>query len=1074
MNTEMNSSKATATQVPPTRLAGVALVGMASLLLFSAPATLLAESLNREDFEKQVLSDKKLDPAWVKSLTERGEPAIYRGADLKYIGMPVGGICAGQLYFNGDGSLGKWDLMNQRAFGSSPLARPTDRLQQGFVVRLRDAVGQLSSFPLNLKTFPSTTFTAAYPVGVVSYEGAKNLPLSVTLEGIAPFVPLDATASGIPATFLRVTVKNTSAQPVEGDVFGWLQNGASLQSGLCADEGARTATARTRPGALAVEFAAAPTAAALANTEKPQPPILLANFETTDYMGWKASGQAFGISPTLYKNIWGVATRGRSGEGCASSYQSGAAATGTLESPEFTLERNTLSFLLAGELDANNVRMELRCGDQVLFTALPGRKQEVLTPVQWDLRAHVGKKARLVAIDASSTAALVFDQVELLDQKLSPLTERPDFGTMALVLLAPVADAQALPLIEGDLAAGAAPVVAAATRPFDQVQVGALTAPFRLQAGETRSFTFVIAWHFPNFELSDWGKLQGKGRWYATQYASASAVVDKLAADGLGLVAATDLWRRTYYDSTLPRWLLDRSIANLSTLATATCFRFGDGRFFGFEGAYSFPGTCNHVWHYDEGAGRLFPELEKSLRTQADYVPAVGIKSDGSIAMRIDGLPGSPDPLPQRPNLFGPGYNHWASIDGQCGILLRTYRTHLLGTDDAFVKKYWPQIRLATQWLLAQDSDGDGLPDRITHHTLDEDIAGPGPWISSLNLAALTAAEKMARIAGDTAFASQCQERIAIGQKNFMAKLWNGDRFIHLSPAEEKWRPGSYDGSHIDQVLGQQWAWRTGLGRILPEKETRAALASVFRNNFMADIGAYYAQPENKPSRAFAKAGTAGTVMATWPTGSYRPDGKRPDHIWDGGNKFHQGFYNETMSGFEHAFASHLIYEGMVSEGLVVARAVHDRHQPSSPMKANPFNEPEAGNHYARAMASYATFLAFGGFEYDGPAGLIGFAPRLQAYNFKSAFTAAEGWGSFSQQAKAGKLHTELALKWGKLRLKTLALTLPAGTSATQVTASLNGQPVPATISHREDRVLVNFTAETVIAANATLSVSLQ
>jgi non-lysosomal glucosylceramidase len=718
-------------------------------------------------------------------LTATGSPRTYSGAELASIAMPVGGIYAGQLYFKGDGSLAKWDLMNQRAFGSSPLVRSSEWLRQGFAVRLRDAAGQLTSFPLNLKTFPSTTFTAAYPAGVVSYEGAKNLPLSVTLEGIAPFVPLDTAASGIPATFLRVTLKNTSAQTVEGDVLGWLQNGASLQSGLTAEEGARTATARTQPGALAVEFAAAPSAAALANTDQPLPPILLANFETTDYMGWKASGQAFGISPTLYKNIWGVAAKGRSGDACASSLTAGRAATGTLESPEFTLERNTLRFLLAGEPDAANVRMELRCGDQVLFTALPGRKKEVLTPVQWDLRAHAGKKARLVAIDASPASCLVFDQVELLDQKLPPLTERPDFGTMALVLLAPAADAQAQPSVNGDLAAGAAPVAAAASRPFDQTQVGALTAPFRLKAGESRSFTFAIAWHFPNFELSDWGKLQGKGRWYANQYASASAVVDKLAADGLGLVAATDLWRQTYYDSTLPRWLLDRSIANLSTLATATSFRFADGRFYGFEGAYSFPGTCNHVWHYDEGAGRLFPELEKSLRTQTDYVPAVGIKSDGSIAMRIDGLPGSPDPLPLRPSLFGPGYNHWASIDGQCGILLRTYRTHLLGTDDTFVKQYWPQIRLATQWLLAQDSDGDGLPDRITHHTLDEDIAGPGPWISSLNLAALTAAEKMARLAGDTTFATQCQERIAIGQKSFLAKLWNGERFIHLSPESE-------------------------------------------------------------------------------------------------------------------------------------------------------------------------------------------------------------------------------------------------------------------------------------------------
>ncbi|MFZ4777103.1 MAG: GH116 family glycosyl hydrolase [Terrimicrobiaceae bacterium] len=843
-----------------------------------------------------------LNAEQLAELTVAGAPRVYAGAELDTIAMPVGGICAGQLYFKGDGSLGKWDIMNQRAFGSDSLVRPSELLLQGFAARLRDRAGQLTSFPLNLKTFPATTFTAAYPAGVVSYGGAKDLPLSITLEGIAPFVPLDAEASGIPAAFLRVTLKNTDTQAVEGDVLGWLQNGVSLQSGLRAEDGARTATVRTLSGALAVEFAA-----------------------------------------------------------------------------------------------------------------------------------------------AASPAGQVGDQVGLPDTKLPPLEDRPDFGTMALVLLAPAADARAQPSVEGDLAAGAAPIAASSSRPFDQVQVGAITAPFRLQAGETRHFTFAIAWHFPNFELSEWGKLQGKGRWYASRFASASAVVDKLAADGPAIVAATDLWREAYYDSTLPRWLLDRSIANLSTLATATCHRFADGRFYGFEGVYSFPGTCNHVWHYDEGMGRLFPELEKSLRTQSDFVPAVGLKSDGSIAMRIDGLPGSPDPLPERPILFDAGYNHWASIDGQCGLLLRTYRTHLLGTDDTFVKQYWPQIRLATGWLLARDSDGDGLPDEITHHTLDEDIAGPGPWISSLNLAALTAAAKMACIAGDTAFADQCEERIATGRKNFLAKLWNGDRFIHHSPESEKWRPGSYDGSHIDQVLGQQWAWRTGLGRILPEQETRAALASVFRNNFMADLGEYYAQPENQPSRVFAKAGTAGTVMATWPAGSYRPDGTKPEHLWDSDNKFHQGFYNETMSGFEHAFASHLIYEGMVAEGLTVARAVHDRHQPSSPMRGNPFNEPEAGEHYARAMASYATFLACGGFEYDGPAGVIGFAPRLQANDFKTAFTAAEGWGTFRQQQTWTKLEASLSVKRGTVKLTTVKLALPKPAHGVrQVTVTDAGKPLAA------------------------------
>ncbi|MDR2763424.1 MAG: hypothetical protein LBB90_00155, partial [Tannerella sp.] len=44
--------------------------------------------------------DKNLDPAWVKSLYERGVPTIYAKSrnELRYIGMPVGGINAGGVY----------------------------------------------------------------------------------------------------------------------------------------------------------------------------------------------------------------------------------------------------------------------------------------------------------------------------------------------------------------------------------------------------------------------------------------------------------------------------------------------------------------------------------------------------------------------------------------------------------------------------------------------------------------------------------------------------------------------------------------------------------------------------------------------------------------------------------------------------------------------------------------------------------------------------------------------------------------------------------------------------------------
>ena len=106
-------------------------------------------------------------------------------------------------------------------------------------------------------------------------------------------------------------------------------------------------------------------------------------------------------------------------------------------------------------------------------------------------------------------------------------------------------------------------------------------------------------------------------------------------------------------------------------------------------------------------------------------------------------------------------------------------------------------------------------------------------------------------------------------------------------------------------------------------------------------------------------------------------------------------YFNECMNGFEYQVAGHMIWEGMVDEGLAVTRAIHDRYHAT---RRNPYNEVECGDHYARSMASHGVFLAACGFDVPRPEGHIGFAPRLTPEDFRRAFTAAEGWGTFSQR----------------------------------------------------------------------------
>ena len=87
----------------------------------------MAGPFTREDFEHLVPADKKLAADWVKSLFARGERTVYHGKDLEKIGMPIGGICTGQLYIGGDGRLWYWDIFNQHIrTGSEHYAKPME------------------------------------------------------------------------------------------------------------------------------------------------------------------------------------------------------------------------------------------------------------------------------------------------------------------------------------------------------------------------------------------------------------------------------------------------------------------------------------------------------------------------------------------------------------------------------------------------------------------------------------------------------------------------------------------------------------------------------------------------------------------------------------------------------------------------------------------------------------------------------------------------------------------------------------------------------------------------------------
>ena len=515
--------------------------------------------------------------------------------------------------------------------------------------------------------------------------------------------------------------------------------------------------------------------------------------------------------------------------------------------------------------------------------------------------------------------------------------------------------------------------------------IGTVTDTITIQPGQASHLHYVISWYFPNLTFD---KLKNEGgRHYKKRFKSSTEVVRYVHDNFKSLSEQTLLWADTWYkESTLPHWFLERTFLNISTLATTTCHWFESGRFYAWEGIGSCPGTCNHVWQYAQAVGRIFPALERDTRERVDL--GVGFYDDGHIGFRAE-------------------YDTQPAVDGQAGRTLDIYREHQMSSNNDFLKRVWPKTKKAVEFLLKQDTNNDGMTDTTLENTLDAKWPGEIAWIVGLSITAIKASQVMAEEMGDKEFATRCADYVTKGKANMEKLLYNGEYFIHR-PDPVKGRDGvigSYNTCHIDQVYGQSWAFQVGLGRTIDREKTLSALRALWKYNFTTDVGPYLA--EHHGGRPYALPGEGGMIMNTNPKNEAVPYGVK--------DAWQVTYFHECMSGFEHQVASHMMAEGMVEESLILTKAIHDRYHAQ---KRNPFNEVECSDHYARAMASYGTFITACGFTYHGPKQEIGFAPKLNSNNFKSAFTAAEGWGTYSQT----KNECIIEVKSGVVTLKTINL----------------------------------------------------
>lgn len=567
-----------------------------------------------------------------------------------------------------------------------------------------------------------------------------------------------------------------------------------------------------------------------------------------------------------------------------------------------------------------------------------------------------------------------------------------------------------------------------------------LASHCHIPAGESRTIKFYISWYMPttwnywqkwynkeNFELVQYDDYNGESTWsnyYAILFDSAEHVIQYAFGHAERLKKLSQKFCHALNESTLPTAIREAISANLAVFKSPTCLRLEDGSFYGWEGSLDdigcCEGSCVHVWTYAQALAFLFPRLSRSQR---DLNQRFNLRASGSLSFRLM--------LP----LGSPVFDFRACADGQFGEIINIYRDWLICGDKHWLQEKWLAVEsmLTFAWSKENsdrwDLQASGILTGRQHHTLDMELFGPNPWLTGIYLTALQAGILIAYILGhkkqaehwenilshgrsqiDTLFfnGEYYQQRIDLADKSLLSpyyqeheKTWNNDSgniydfYWNDETQQLKYQIG--DGCHIDQLMGQWLAELCNMPLIFPKKNAEKALRSIWKYNFRS------MREHTNPCRSFALDDEKGTCICFWP--NEKPLIPIP-------------YAEEMMTGFEYQVASHMIANGLTTEGIELVQAIRQRF---SGHNRNPWNEFECGSNYARSLASYGLLIAWSGFRFDMSEHRIVFHPAENELQEQRYFWSLnDGWGMVSFSPSG----VTLSVLDGKLSVQKIELPL--------------------------------------------------
>jgi non-lysosomal glucosylceramidase len=442
----------------------------------------------------------------------------------------------------------------------------------------------------------------------------------------------------------------------------------------------------------------------------------------------------------------------------------------------------------------------------------------------------------------------------------------------------------------------------------------AVVATVEVPAGARRSVRFAMAWDFPLVEFGG-----GRQWWkrYTRSWGRTGERAFDLAAHALERTPvwrhAIEAWQRPVLDARdRPDWYKAALFNELYFLVDGGTFWEGGevggpepepddpGRFALLECLdYRFYDTVDVDFYASFAVLRLFPELE--ARGIRDLLAAIPIDDPSMVTIEASGLSaarkvggtvphdlGGPDDDPfYRPNRYSfQDVSDWKDLGPK--FVLQVWRDAAADVHggDRLIRDAWPTVHAVLTRLSMLDRDGDGLPehDGLPDQTYDTwPMSGPSAYGGSLWLAAVAAAEAMARRLGHAEDARRWEGWFERGQVAFDVRLWRGDHYAYDDGGGV-----SSDSIMADQLAGQWYADATGLGDVIPRDRVEIALRTIHRLNVCG----------------FAD-GTMGAVNGVHADGSVDMSSEQSKEVW---------------VGTTYALAAFMLGRGLTQEGWETAR----------------------------------------------------------------------------------------------------------------------------------------------------------